>query len=291
MSRNTSIRLALSGVACAWLVCAQTKGAKTFNEATPPPGVVKGFMKAGKRCGALIAGGKMVYSNDVFTVTTRGHKVVWKVLEVSDKKARFARWPFDSANPLSARPDCTPNFGELAVLLEQRAQAYKSASTGALKDQVMTETHKCANSWCVSNQTLCIMGTLSDLTVIDDTTALLRLKEVDCGPFSAIRQPGLCISQPLQFTVPMTKEQALSFKAGYTAVLTGCPTFHSSASPLLGNDLLPKQSVASFSMLIDAQCIGSLSLADIKYDIFDPKAETVQKKISSTPQPLVTHVR
>jgi len=278
MSHNTSIRLALSWGACAWLACAQSNESETFSETTPPPGVVKGFIKAGERRGAVIVGGKTVYSNDVFTVTTRGHKVVWKVLEVSDKVARFAREPSESLNHPAPSPDCASNFGELAMLLEKGAQSYKSASTRALKDQVLAETRERANAWCSSNRTLCVTGTLSDLTANDGNTALLRLMNVDCGPFSAIRNPGLFINRPFQFIVPMTREQTLSYKAGYAVVLTGCPAFHPGEGLLTVNGLILKPTVTCFLMPVDISCVGALTVTDVKYDIFDPKAETVQKR-------------
>ncbi len=278
MSHKTPIYLVLSGIACAGLACAQANEALTFSESALPAGVVRGVINAGGRCGALIAGGKTVYSNDVFTVTTRGHKVMWKVLEVSDRTNRFARASSPAANPLSPAPDCRPNFGGLAMLLEQGAQSYKAASTRALKDQVMAETREGASGWCASNRTLCVTGTLSDLTVTDANTARLRLTDVDCGPFSAIKRPTLYMHRPLQFTVPMTKERALSCKAGYTVILTGRPVFQPGVGLLMVDGLVQKQSVTSFMMPVDLQCIGALTVTGVRYDIFDPKAETVQQK-------------
>ena len=279
MNPTTYICSAMAVMACTSMAIAQTNAAGIFLEAAPPAGVVKGFMKAGGRYGALIAGGRTVYSNDTFAVTARGHKVTWQVLEVTDKGGRFAREQSAAEVPHSPPPGCVPNFGGLVMMLEDSAREYKAATTDALKDQVMAAARDNAKSWCASNRVMCVKGTLSNLTMADDNTALLRLTNVDCGLFKTIRHPNLYVHSPLEIKIHLTRDQAQGFKAGNTAILSGRPVFRPGTDILLiGDALTQKGALTCFRILTDTRMIGAIDLADPKYDIFDPKAETVQVK-------------
>lgn len=243
--------------------------------ATPPAGVVKGIISAGERSGVLIVGGRTVYSNDTFTVTTRGHQVTWKVVSFSNNQPRFARLVSDSSSPLSTSPDSVPNFDKLVMLLESEAITYKAASTSILKDEAVTSTREYLGNWCQSNQ-LCVAATLSDISMINDTTAALRLSNVHRGSFERIRNPCLFATGPHMINVPMTKDQAAMFKAGYKVIISGCPSFSSGKDQPMADALIQAKSFVSFLMSHDIRFIGAIYFDQIKYDIFDPKNETVQ---------------
>lgn len=278
MNTITFIRFALSSMACASLASAQTNETRTFREAIPPAGVVKGIMKAGNRCGVLIVGGKMAFSNDTFTLITRGHKVKWQVLEVTDNKSRFAREVSESESTRSPPLDCPPNFSELVMLLEESARSYNDASTRLQKDDVMAKTHKIAQSWC-TNDLLCIKATLSDVSMAKDGIALLRLCNIDRGPFDAIAKPFLHVNKSSDIKVMVPRERALSYKSGYSVILSGRPKFRPGAETPLVDELTKQGTFALFRMLSDFIPIGSLDLTDIKFDIFDPKVESVQQQV------------
>ena len=73
----------------------------------------------------------------------------------------------------------------------------------------------------------------------------------------------------------MTRKQALSFRASNTVILTGHPTFHPRAGRMITDGVILKPSATFFTMSSDAQSIGAITVTDTKYDIFDPKAESV----------------
>jgi hypothetical protein len=243
--------------------------------AAPPAGVIKGIISAGDRSGVLIVGGKTVYSNDTFTVTTRGHQVTWKVVGFANNQPRFARLGSDSSSPLSTSLDAAPNFDKLVMFLESEAITYKAASTSILKDKAVARTREHLGNWCQSNQ-LCVAGTLSDISMVNDTTASLRLSNVYRGSFERIRNPCLFTSGPHMINVPMTKDQAATLKAGYKVIISGCPSFISGKDQQIVDANLQVKSFVSFLMSHDIRFIGAIYLDQIKYDIFDPKQETVQ---------------
>ena len=277
MNLRFTLLRSLAIIMCASITYAQTNATERFLIATPPAGVVKGVMKAGARCGVLIVGGRMVYSNDIFTVTTRGHKVAWQALEVTEKKLLFARKLPATANPHSTPPDCTPNYGDLVMVLEKEARSYTSASTHILRDQAVAKARETASNWCASNQLLCVKASLSDLTMADANTAELHVKNVDSGPFKAIQKPALTVHAPNKIKVPLSRDSALTYKAGNTVILCGRPVFRPGSDiPLIGNALTQPGTFTSFWMPSGSDKIGDLDLTDLTYDIFDPKAETIQ---------------
>lgn len=256
---------------------AQDPVALMFTESASPAGVIRGYVKAGDRWGALLAGGRTVYSNDTFTVKSRGHTCLWKVLEVSNGRARLARAESSPASPFSTPPDCKPNFGEFLALFDKGSRAYKEASTQVQKNQIMSTLRENAKQWCSQHAVLCVKGDLSDLVMQDDNNALLRLQNVDCWKFKPPRTPTLYIYPSFEVRIPISREQALSLKKGDQVILCGRPTFRSGSDTLPNIDGLAQLTCfTSFRMLPDVASIGFLSLEDVRYDIFDPKSDSVQ---------------
>jgi hypothetical protein len=114
--------------------------------------------------------------------------------------------------------------------------------------------------------------------MIDASTARLKFSNVNRGAFDGIRAPCHFILGPSAISVPMTKTQAASYKAGYRVVITGCPSFSPGTGNQLKDAFLQVNSFVSFQMQLigDARFIGAISLNQVKYDIFDSKNETVQ---------------
>jgi hypothetical protein len=275
--RFSSLCITLACLSRAVGLFAQAVPDQDFIEAKPPAGVVKGTMRAGDRCGVLVAGGTTVYSNDTFSVTTRGHQVTWKVTGFTNNQPRFARLVSGLPSPYSTSPDCVPNFGELVMLMESEVNVYKAASTKVLRDQAIAATHKRVETWCKTN-TLCVVATLSDISMVDDNTACLKLSNVNRGAFDNIRYPSVSPQGPSSISVPMTKSQAASYKAGYRVLITGSPSFSPGTDNQFQNAYLQVKSFVSFQMRLigDARFIGAIFLDQVKYDVFDPKNETVQ---------------
>lgn len=273
--RFSSLCIILACLSHAVNLFAQALPDQEFIEAQPPAGVAKGTMRAGDRCGVLVAGGKTVYSNDTFSITTRGHQVTWKVTGFTNNQPRFARLVSGSPSPFSTSPDCVPNFDKLVMFLEPEANTYKAASTSILKDKAVAKVREHLGNWCRSNQ-LCVAATLSDISMVNDTTAQLRLSNVHRGSFERIRNPCLFATGPHMVNVPMTKDQAATFKAGYKVIISGCPSFSSGKDSQIVDAILQTKSFVSFLMSADTRFIGAIYLDQIKYDIFDPKNETVK---------------
>lgn len=274
MKRETPIRYILALFLCASFSYAQTNSNTQFLEAVPPAGAVKGFIKAGDRCAALIVGGKTVYSNDVFTVMLQGRQSVWKVLAVTDKGARFAYLP-EPERTLAPPPDETLSFGEFLMFLEDRARIYKDASTSVLKEQAVERIRDSARSWCMTNRSLCVKAVLSDIAMNDANSARLSLKNVEYGPFKTNPIPNLYVSPFFKIDVPLKRDQALGFKAGDTVVLSGQPNFclNPHVTSFI-NGHMQRGVFTSFSILSDSREIGSLQLYEPKFEIFTPKTES-----------------
>ena len=272
-----SIIIVLLGVLQSTVLLAQPIGTQEFIEAKPPAGLVKGIIKAGNQRTVLLVGGKTVVSNSTFTVTTRGHRVTWKVIGFTEKEALFARLVSDTPSPYSTSPDCVPNFGSLLMLLEENASMYKLASTSILKDQVMTETRNRVKEWCNTNQ-LCIAATLSDIKMIDDATACLQLNNVNRGEFNNIRYPLIFMEGPSRISIPITNIHAASLKAGYKVIITGNLSFSQKDEMLMHDGPVRRKGHISFWINLqgDPRFVGAILLNQVKYDIFDSKAETVQ---------------
>lgn len=275
--RFSSLCIILASFSLATALFSQAVPEQEFIEAKPPVSVVKGTMRVGDRCGVHIVGGKTVYSNDTFTITTRGHTVTWKVIGFTNKQPRFARLALDNSHLLSPPLDCVPNFGNLLMLLEEKAAKYKSASTSILKDQVMTETRNRVAEWCNTNQ-LCIAATLADIRMIDDATACLQLANVNRGAFNSIRYPLIFMEGPCRISIPITKNKAASLKAGYKVIITGNMSFSPKDEMLMADGPVRRKGHVSFWINLegDPRFVGAVLLDQVKYDIFDPKNETVQ---------------
>lgn len=273
MKHSTPFRFVLLSVFCASFACAQEPPADPLQEATPPAGVVKGFVKTGNREGVFIIGGSAVFPGETFSVTTRGVKVIWKVLDVSAGKARFARAVADAAGTLAPPPDCTPNYAAFLKVLQQGAEAHKAASTSVQKEQILAATRASAKLWCASNTVFCIQGIVTDLTMIDDQTAQLRL--TDSEESDALKH-NLFVSGPLRINIPLSRKKALGYKAGYHVRLCGRPFFIPGSDSLLVDGATRNRSFASFMMLHGAATIGSLQLFGPRFEIYDPKNETVR---------------
>ena len=275
--RFSSLCLILACLSHAVGLFAQAVPDQDFIEAKPPVGVVKGTMRAGDRCGVLIAGGKTVYSNDTFSVTTRGHQVPWKVTGFTNNQPRFARLVSGSPSPYSTSPDCVPNFDKLVMLMESEAIVYKAASTKILRDQAMAATRKRADAWCKTN-ILCVAATLADISMVDDNTACLKLSNVNRGAFDNIRYPSVSLFGPRHINVPMTQEKAGSLKAGYRVIITGTPSFGFGDGNLMSDGLLQQNGFVCFRLLVLTQpsFVGAVFLDQVKYDVFDPKNETAK---------------
>jgi len=250
--------------------------AAQFENASIPPGVLKGIIKSGERYGAFIAGGRTVYSNDTFTITKHGHPITWKVLDITLNGVRFAKLSTDTTNAPHPPLDLVPNFGAFLMQLEQGSKVYSSASTRLLKDQAMEAAVTSVANWCTSNQTLYVVGTLSDLAMVDDRTAQVQLKNLDYGHFKAVQNPKLFINPTFQINVPFTRTDAERVKAGDTVVLCGQPIFRPKSSLAVENATPLKPPFTCFSIAADGSLIGSLEIVDPVCDIFDPKKETVQ---------------
>ena len=246
-----------------------------FVVATPPEGLIKGVIKAGNRSGVLVAGGKTVYSNDTFTVTTRGHQVIWKVIGFPNNQPQFARLLLSSPSPYSTSLDCSPNFNKLVMLLESEANLYKAASTKILRDQVIATTRKRVEEWCKTN-TLCVVATVADISAVDDKTVKIKLSNVNRGEFDRIRYPSVSLWGPTHITVPMTRDKAGLLKAGYRVVLSGIPSFNPGTDNIMGDGFLQQSGFVSFrfSLIGDPRFVGAVNLNQVKYDVFDPKLET-----------------
>jgi len=240
--------------------------------------VCKGIVKVGDRFGVVIVGGKTVYSNDTFTLTTHGLKAKWKVLAVANKKARFARAVPDQVSPYATPPDCVPNLGEFVMLLDKEAKAYKQASTQLLKDKIIAAARVKAQDWCLSNRTMCVKGVLADVIMLATNTARVRLKKEEMGQSKSFPDSNLYVNVPIEETISVSKETALTFQAGNTVVLVGCPVFiPAHDAPVPGERKLITESFTYFKICSDRKpFIGALRLTDIRYDIFEPKNETVQ---------------
>ena len=247
-----------------------------FEIASIPPGVLKGIIKSGERYGAFIASGRTVYSNDTFTVTKHGHPVTWKVLDINLNGARFAKLSTDTTNAPHPPLDLVSNFGAFLMQLEQGSKVYSAASTRLLKDQAMEAALTSVANWCASNQTLSVIGTLSDLAMVDDRTAQLQLKDLDYGHFKSVQNPKLYINPTFQINVPFTRADAERVKAGDTVVLCGRPIFRPKPSLAADNATSTKPPFTCFSISSDGCLIGCLEIVTPVCDIFDPKKETVQ---------------
>ena len=273
-----SVCLLFLVMSCVSILCAQTNTPGQYIETNLPVDVCKGFVKVGGRFGVLIAGGKTVYSNDTFTLTTRGVKAKWKVLEVVDKKARFARALPDKVSPYATPPDCAPNLSELVMLLDKEATLYKQASTQLLKDKIVAAARLKAQNWCSSNQIVCVQGKLADATMMTTNTARVRLETVDFGQSATVPNSNLYVKLPLEETINVSKEIALTFEAGNIIVLAGRVTFlPAHDSYVIGEKKQFNDSFTYFRMgSAPKPFIGAIRLTDIKYDIFNPKNETVR---------------
>ncbi len=185
-------------ISCVSLCWAQTNTSGQYIETNLPPGVYKGIVKVGDRFGVVIVGGKTVYSNDTFTLTTHGLKAKWKVLAVANKKARFARAVPDQVSPYATPPDCVPNFGEFVMLLDKEAKAYQQASTQLLKDKIIAAASVKAQDWCLSNRTMCVKGVLADVIMLATNTARVRLKKKKWVSRNLFRIPTSMLTYPLK---------------------------------------------------------------------------------------------
>lgn len=257
---------------------AQESSSPVFEETALPDGALRGLMQVNGRCGALIAGGRLVYSNDIFIVTTHGRSVRWRVLSVTKKDARFARER--TASDVSIPPPLSDasNFGTLLMLLERGAQAYTSASTRPLKTEAIKTTWLAAITWCMSNPTICVRGTLADVTILNDQTVLLRLKDLDCRPFKSTRSSQLYVYQTFQQKLHLRRERALEMKAGDTVILSGQPVFHPEAQSAFSQNDKTQPYFVHFRIRSDGTSIGSLEIFDSAWEIFDPKKETLRPR-------------
>lgn len=269
----------IAALLAASLTYAQPETNKHFVESAPPPGVIKGVIKAGDRCGVLIAGGRTVYSNDTFSLIIHGYTNTWTVLGFTNNQARLGKSVLDARRPHSTPPNCVPNFDKLVMLLESEAVAYKDASTKVLKEQVMETTLRRAKAWGSSNQ-LCMAATLTDISMVADETARIKLAKVNRGAFDAIKFPTLFMQVPVYITVPMTKEYAATLKSGYRVLITGTPSFGNESISIVNGKMIRKSGLVHFSasVLGDPRFIGALFLDQIRYDIFDPAKETVPQR-------------
>ena len=195
-----------------------------------------------------------------------------------DEKARFARAVPDKVSPYATPPDFVPNFGEFVMLLDKEATLYKQASTRMLKDKAMVDARLKAQNWCLSNQTMCVKGVLADVTMLATNTARVRLKKEDMGQSRSFPDSNLFVNVPLEETINVSKETALTFEAGNTVILVGCPVFIPAQDGIiLGGRKLMTESFTYFKMCSDSKpFIGAIRLTDIKCDIFNPKNETVR---------------
>lgn len=77
-----------------------------WKEIEKPTVVVKGIMDMGGKRAALVSGGQIVFSNDVFSTTYQGKVHYWRVTEVTADAARFAE--VDSGGQPLPPPAATP---------------------------------------------------------------------------------------------------------------------------------------------------------------------------------------
>ncbi len=170
---------------------------------------------------------------------------------------------------------CTPNYADLLKVLQQGAEAHKAASTGVQKEQILAATRESATLWCASNTLFCIQGIVTDLTMLDDKTAQLRLRSAEGSAADAWKH-NLYISAPLRINIPLSREKALGHKAGYHVLLCGRPSFIPGPESLLLFGTAYNRSFASFMMLQGTAPIGSLQIAEPRFQIYDPAKETMQ---------------
>jgi hypothetical protein len=272
--RITPCCYVLLGLLLAYCASAQ-EPAGGFQEATPPAGVVKGFVTNGKS-GVLVIGGRVVYPDETFTVTSHGRMVIWKVIEIKNRKARFARSISGPANMLAPPPDSTPNYGSFLDILQQGAQAHKAASTSVQKEQIMASLRDAAKAWCAENAVFCIRGIVTDLTMLDDRTAQLRFKIAD-GAQEVGWKDNLIFHGPFQLNIPLRRDQALGYIAGHHVFLCGRPTFLAGPLPLFTSGITRQTPFASFQMFDGfSMMIGSLQIDNPRFEIYDPANETIQ---------------
>ena len=265
------------------LSLAQEQGPSTLVEAVPPHGLVKGLMSVGDRCCVILARGRVVYSNEVFTIISQGQRITWRVLEVAKSKARFAREVFPSEamsvaafqTGESKRGALTNTFEALLMQMEKGASSYAGASTRLQKDEIRTSTRKKATDWCSQNE-LHVKAVLADIDMVEDNCARVWLRDLEVGPFSAIKQPKLKIFKPGKIAVSMTREKALEAKAGFAVILSGQPNFVCGNSNAYYNILAQQSVIMSMSFPDDATALGLLALDNIRCKIFDPKSETLR---------------
>ncbi|MDD5705172.1 MAG: hypothetical protein PHR35_04560 [Kiritimatiellae bacterium] len=274
MNYRAPLLLALPALLFVSTACAQD-AVGIFQEATPPAGVVKGFANSGNRDGVLVIGGRVVYPDETFTVTARGNKVIWKVIEVTKGKARFARAISGPANMLAPPPDATPNYGDFLNILKQGALAHKAASTSAQKEQIMASLRDAAKTWCAENELFCIRGIVTDLTMLNDRTTKLQFKIAD-GSQEVSWKDNLIFLGPFQINIPLSRDQALVHKAGHHVFLCGRPTFLTGPMPLYTSGITLQNPFASFQMFDGFSMIGSLYIANPRFAIYDPANESLQ---------------
>ena len=80
------------------------RSASDWKEVETPDVVVKGIIKFGDTYGAFVSGGKIVYSNDVFSTTYQGSSLYWRVTGISLDGATFVRVNPDGS-PLEMQSD------------------------------------------------------------------------------------------------------------------------------------------------------------------------------------------
>jgi hypothetical protein len=76
-----------------------------WKDVEKPHVVVKGTAQFGDRYGALVSGGRMVFSNDVFSTTYKNEVMHWRVLEVTVHDARFERVNPDGTPYVASPPE------------------------------------------------------------------------------------------------------------------------------------------------------------------------------------------
>lgn len=266
-------RLLLLSTLCVSIACAQETPGSCFREANPSPGLIKGIIRTGDREGVIVIGGKTVLPGETFTVTTRGVKVVWKVLAVTAGKARFARAVSAAADSCATPPDCRPNYADFLKVLQRGAEAHKAASTSVQKEQILAATRESARLWCASNTLFCVQGTVLDVNMLDDNNARLRLK---CADDPNALNHSFFLLRPLSIEIPIRRERAITHKAGDHVLLCGRPVFIKSSGSLIADGMTLGESFASFLILHGGTPIGSLQLSEPRFDIYDPKCETLQ---------------
>jgi hypothetical protein len=83
---------------------------------------------------------------------------------------------------------------------------------------------------------------------------------------------------PSRISIPITKTEAASLKAGYKVIITGNMSFSPKDEMLMADGPVRRKGHVSFWINLegDPRFVGAVLLNQVKYDIFDPKAETVK---------------